>query len=529
MEVAIYARVSTENQQQAQTIQQQIDRLQERVAQDANWHLAESHIFQDDGYSGARLNRPGLDALRDQAALAEFEWVLITAPDRLARNLTHQAVILDELQRRGCGVEFLDHPMSDDPHDRLLLQIRGAVAEYERTLITERMRRGRQAKMRHGELLPWSIAPYGYIQDSDAPRDPAHLRIDPIKASVVEQIFAWYTDPVAPASLLGVTARLNAQGIPTATGGQHWNRASVRNILINSTYAGQAHYDPGRDHPGHRRRWALGSWGRKPRISPGEPEPSILIPVPAIISRETFELAQARMERNQQMAQRHNTHYEYLLRGLVSCARCRLACSARTSHLGYNYYACTGRSQPERTQSGERCTAPYVPASALDDLVWQDLCRLILEPALVTRELQRAQAGEWLPQALRDRRRTVQHNLAQIQRRQERLLDAYLAEVISQDELARKRRELQQTQAAYEQQLRQLEAQAHQHLETAHLAVGIEDFCQRLQPTLPQLTFAQRRQLVELLIDRIIVDEHQVEIRYALPTAKDGEKHPFVI
>jgi site-specific DNA recombinase len=83
--------------------------------------------------------------------------VLVTAPDRLARNYVHQMVLLEEWARAGCATEFLDRPMSDDPHDHLLLQIRGAVAEYERTLIAERMRRGRLAKLRAGTLLPWTL------------------------------------------------------------------------------------------------------------------------------------------------------------------------------------------------------------------------------------------------------------------------------------------------------------------------------------------------------------------------------------
>lgn len=529
MEVAIYARVSTEQQQQMQTIRQQCERLQQRVAEQAGWHLAESHIFLDDGHSGATLNRPGLDRLRDQAALGEFELVLITAPDRLARHLAHQAVILDELQRHGCQVVFLDRPMSDDPHDQLLLQIRGAVAEYERALIAERMRRGRQAKLRQGLLLPWSVPPYGYLHDPEAPRDPAHLRIDPVRASIVQQIFAWYTDPGQPTSQRWVAAQLNQQGVPTPKGGPRWNPVTVRGILRNEAYAGQAHYDAGQDHPGHRRHWGLGSWGRKPRVSPGPPEPSILIPVPAIISRETFALAQARLERNKQVAKRHNTQHEYLLRGLVSCARCRYACYGRTTHQNYHYYVCTGQSNPGHTLLGARCTGPYAPAGQLDDLIWQDLCQLILEPALITHELARARAGAWLPQLLQDRRRTLERNLSQLERQKQRLLDAYLAEVIRQDELARKRRELEQTQDSLQQQLRQLDSQAQQHIEAAHLAAGIEDFCQRIRPTLGQLTFAQRRQLVELLIDRVIVDRHEVEIRYVIPTAKEGEKHPFVI
>jgi site-specific DNA recombinase len=76
--------------------------------------------------------------------MAAFERVLMTAPDRLARNDVHQVLRLDELAPRGCQVEFLDRPMSQDPHDQLRRQIRGAVAEYERPLIADRMRRGRQ-------------------------------------------------------------------------------------------------------------------------------------------------------------------------------------------------------------------------------------------------------------------------------------------------------------------------------------------------------------------------------------------------
>jgi hypothetical protein len=126
MEVALYVRVSTTRQQQTQTIEQQIARLREHLATHPDWHLGEEHIYRDDGYSGGKLNRPGLDRLRDRAAMAGFERILITAPDRLARNYVHQMLLIDELAQWGCQVEFLERPMSQDPHDQLLLQIRGA-------------------------------------------------------------------------------------------------------------------------------------------------------------------------------------------------------------------------------------------------------------------------------------------------------------------------------------------------------------------------------------------------------------------
>jgi site-specific DNA recombinase len=527
MEIALYVRVSSSRQRQHQTIEQQLSRLHDYIATQPDWHLADEHVYRDDGYSGAVLKRPGLDRLRDRAALAAFECVLITAPDRLARNYVHQMLLVDELTQRGCRVEFVERPMSDDPHDQLLLQIRSAVAEYERTLIAERMRRGRQAKLRSGQLLPWTRAPYGYLLDPERPRDPSRVRVDLVQAAVVEQMFAWYSDPTEAISLYEVAKRLSDARIPTPRGGKRWNVASVRGILRSPVYIGVAYSGRTRPAPARRRKSALQPVGSGQSLQPAAQEEWIAVPVPALISEATFDMVQRRLDRNVQMARRNNTTYAYLLRGLVSCGQCRLACGGRTLSPGYHYYFCRGRTDSLRVALGERCTARYAPAQALDELVWQDLCRVLSEPALITHELERAQMGEWLPQALQARRQTLRDVLAQLERQQARLLDLYLAEVIEREEFERKRKEVTHSQQGLTQQLRQLDAQAQQHVNVAALAQGIESFCQRLQPTLNNLTFAQRRQLVELLIDRVIVNDTQVEIRYVVPTGPKGETTPF--
>ena len=529
MEVALYARVSTERQQQAQTIEQQITRLQAQIAQQSDWHVAEAHIYRDDGFSGAKLNRPGLDRLRDHAKFGEFELVLITAPDRLARKYVHQVLIIEELQALGCRIEFLERPMSDDPNDQLLLQIRGAVAEYERTLIAERMRRGRQAKLRSGQLLPWSKAPYGYLLDAEHPRDPNRLHLEPVQAAVVSQIFAWYTDAAEHPSLYEVAKRLSQAGLATPNGGIRWHVASVRGILRNPAYAGTAYSGRTCSVPARQRKSALLPVGPGQSQRPTAPDAWILIPVPAIVSQEVFDAAQVRLAQNRQLARRHNDAHDYLLRGLVSCAQCRLACTGRSLHPGYRYYVCRGRSEARRVVYGVGCTARYAPATALDLLVWQDVCQILRQPALITHELARAQTGEWLPQALQARRQTLKHALAQLERQQERLMEVYLAEIVSRAEFERKRQELSQSHYGLAQQLRQLEAHTQKQIEVVELSQSIEAFCQRLEPTLDQLDFAQRRQLVELLIDRVIVDDGKVEIRYAIPTSPKGECHPFVI
>jgi len=256
MQVALYARVSTQRQQQAQTIEQQIERLQSHVTAQG-WDMEAAHLFRDDGYSGTRLNRPGLDHLRDQASLAVFERVLITAPDRLARNFVHQMVLLEELEQHGCTVEFLDRPMSDDPHDQLVLQIRGAVAEYEQTLIRERMRRGRLRKMQAGQLLPWTRRPYGYLLDADRPGDPSGVRIDEGEAAIIRQLFAWYTDVQDHPSLYELAKRLTQQGVPTPRGGGYWASETLRKMLTNPAYMGTAYYNRRHNVPATQRQTPL--------------------------------------------------------------------------------------------------------------------------------------------------------------------------------------------------------------------------------------------------------------------------------
>jgi site-specific DNA recombinase len=522
MEIALYARVSTGRQQQTHTIEQQLERLRMHVQTHCDWQLAAAHIYRDDGYSGATLKRPGLDRLRDQAALAAFELVVMTTPDRLARNYVHQVLLIDELQAVGCQVAFLDRGMSDDPHDQLLLQIRGAVAEYERTLIAERMRRGRLAKLRNGQLLPWPAAPFGYLLDVERPRDPQRVQIDPVKGELVKQIFAWYTDPQQAVSLHQIAKRLSAEQIPTPKGNVRWHGATLRGILRNPVYTGTAYAGRRRPVPPRQRRSALQPVGHSMSSQPTPPAEWIAIPVPALIDQETFAMAQTRLDQNKQLARRNNTTHDYLLRGLVSCAACQLACTGR-AYQAHAYYVCNGRSAAK----GERCPARYAPADQLDAVVWQDLCQLLSHPSLIAHELQRAQAGEWLPQSLQARRRTLEQAIAQLERQQARLLEVYLAEIIGQDEFERKRSELAQTLDGLHHQCHQLETQAQQLLDVAAYAAGIGDFCQRVQPTLDGLTFPQRRQLVELLVDRVVVAADQVEIRYAIPTSPKGETQPF--
>ena len=260
--------------------------------------------------------------------------------------------------------------------------------------------------------------------------------------------------------------------------------------------------------------------------APRPPEDWIEVPVPPIVSEDTFARVQAKLDANQQSAAR-NTRHEYLLRALVSCGTCRLSCGARQSAAGYRYHLCRGHTDALRTAQGQRCNSRYIPAGQLDELVWADLCALLTDPAQVAHALQRARGGAWLPQEHQARQETTRRVLGQLDRQLQRLLDAYLAEVIALPEMERKRQELDRRRDTILAQQRQLDAAAQQRLELAAVANGIDAICQTIRAGLATAAFTQRRQLAELLIDRVIVTGDQIEIRYVLPTSPDGPHPPF--
>src|SRR4030095_11222573 len=191
MRAALYARVSTERQERYQTIDSQLTAL--RAWAVAHGHaLADEHVFRDEGYSGSPLDRPGLDALRDAVRDGAVGIVAVLPPDRLARKCAYQVLLLEEFRRAGVEIVFLQHPISDDPNDQLLLQIQGAIAEYERAVLGERFRRGK-LKARDGHDQG-GCAPYGYRYVPRQEAVPGHLVVDEKEAALVRTLYGWLID-----------------------------------------------------------------------------------------------------------------------------------------------------------------------------------------------------------------------------------------------------------------------------------------------------------------------------------------------
>jgi site-specific DNA recombinase len=141
-QIAIYARVSSEQQAQHGTIESQLAAIQEFAAAQ-KFNVEPDLIFADNGVSGTTLARPKLDALRDKAAAGEIDRILVLNPDRLARKYAHQLMLVEEFKKLGVEITFVNRQIASSPEDQLLLQIQGVISEYEREKIVERHRRGK--------------------------------------------------------------------------------------------------------------------------------------------------------------------------------------------------------------------------------------------------------------------------------------------------------------------------------------------------------------------------------------------------
>ena len=516
---AIYARVSGDRQRQSNTIASQTEALVQ-FAKQRDYRVAEELIFEDDGFSGATLERPGLERVRDLAAEGRIEAVLVHEPDRLSRKYAYQVLVMEELARNGVQCVFLKAPAMDTPEDRLLLQFQGMIAEYERAQIIERSRRGKLHRARRGEVSILSGAPYGYRYHKKTPHSDAWYEVIEPQASVVRDVYRYYT--VEHMSIGAVTRRLNERGVPTRNGGARWERSTVWAILRNPAYMGRACYGKTRIAPRQsvtrplRQRGGIVS-----RDTPGHERPRdqwIEIAVPAIVEEATFALAEERLEKNKAFSKRR-TKTPSVCQGLVACGKCGYALSrisTRTTARKVSYYRCLG-SDSWRHLNGALCDNRPVRQDLLDEVVWEQIIHLLEEPALIENEIDRRLEAARKADPNQQREKELERQLTRIRNAIERLVNAYQEELITIDELRQRMPELRRREQAVHAELQSVINLARETETYMRLAQSLNSFLARLRESADTLDVPQRQRIVRLLVKDVLVDEDIITIRHSIP------------
>jgi site-specific DNA recombinase len=517
-QVALYARVSGETQAAAHTIASQVEALHERIASDGHQLLTE-HEFLDDGDSGNTLVRPALEQLRDLIASGSIDCVYIHSPDRLARRYAYQVLLVEEWQRAGTEVVFLNRQLGRSAEDELLLQVQGVMAEYERTKIVERCRRGRRHTAQRGSVSVLGVAPFGYryvtIQEGGG---EARFEVVPEEARVVQQIFTWAARERA--NLGEIRRRLREAGQRTATGLDLWDRSTIRNLLRNPAYMGQAAFGRRRNGPRQARLRPVRGKPEQPRrdcsIFRVEEQDWIRIPVPALVDAEVFATVQEQLQENRKRnRQRRNCRGHYLLAGLVCCTLCGRSLSARTVSkegkgvdCSYGYYRCTG-TDPYRFGGTAVCTNRQVRIDLLEETVWREVCGLLRDPQRIEQEYRRRLQEPSPNEALLVR---AEAQITRLQQAMDRLIDGYTEGYIDKPAFTARMERSRERLARLAAEAQGLREEAHSQGELQRLISDLKGFSCQIAEQLEQADWAIRRKIICAAVKRIDIGPEEITI-----------------
>jgi len=517
---AIYARVSSEQQREENTIASQTASLIE-FAKSHDLEVPEEWVFEDKGWSGATLERPGLERVRDLAAEGHIQVVLAYAPDRLSRKYAYQILLIEELARHGVETLFVRAPQGDSAEDQLLVQFQGMIAEYERAQILERSRRGKRHRAHSGEISVLSGAPYGYRYIRKTDEAPAAYTVYEAEAGVVRRIYEMYI--LQGLSIGEITRRLNAEGIPTRKVSARWERSTVWAVLRNPAYRGVACF--GKTRASARTRVMRPQRRRgvtAPTMTEGHERPReewIEIPVPALVSEESFARAQELLQENK-IRSRRRTIEPSIVQGLVSCQKCGYAfarTSTRTSARKIHYYKCIG-SDSWRKLGGPVCdNRRLVRQDLLDQIVWAEVIRLLEDPTLIQQELDRRLAAARSSDPTKKHEQNLQRELIHVGKGIERLLNAYQEGLLSIEQLRERMPGLRQREQMLRTELRAIADQVSDRAAFLRLAETLTAFLTRLRSTAETLNVAERQRIVRLLVKDVLVGDNDITIRHSIP------------
>ncbi len=402
----LYARVSTDEQARTgYSLAQQLEALRAYAAREGYAVLEE---VVDPGQSGASLERPGMDRVRDLVAAGDVSVVLAQDRDRFAREPAYHYLLRQEFGEWETRMCALNDRGDESPEGELTDGILDQLAKFERAKTAERTRRGKLRKAREGKVVGTHAARYGF--KFNATKDA--YEVHEAEMRVVRRIFEMVG--AEGESLRSVANKLEREGVPTPKRAKHWNRSFFRACIRDDVYRPHtreeveavvtpevaARLDPDRsfglwwfNRLGHkvrqvsepsangRRYRKIHEWYQKPK------EEWIAVPVPdSGIPRQVIEAARAAIEGNRRPARAGRRFWE-LTGGIARCGDCGWAMCAthsastkRGRTYAYDYYRCSNRDR----HGIEACANSHKPrADKLEPEVWGFVSNLLKTPDLL--------------------------------------------------------------------------------------------------------------------------------------------------
>jgi site-specific DNA recombinase len=513
---AIYARVSTRGHKQGETIESQIDAIQQYAIKEG-YHIPDNFVFTDNKVSGKSLQRHSLDELRDVIRSESIDAIIAYSPDRLARNYSHQLILLEEFRKHGVKAHFLKDVSADKkdtPEGRLLTHMQGVIAEYERELIIDRSRRGRIYKAKRGDPAALPSLPFGYRRVKDGLKTTVELVEKQIV--VVKEIFRLYN--VESMSLSGIVEKLLQQGIKSPKGNLRWDPATIRDILKNPAYIGTAYYGKTERSEGISdkiRHYPSGKIIKAKCARKHVPQDNwIPIAIPPAIAESDLELAQEQLKANKIHACR-NTKKPGLLQGLVICGEC-----------GYPFYKRFRKRKGKSTGSYycrshvdkrlKKCLNRSVNQEELDTLVYNEVMKLLQDPFLIQQELSRRAKDAANTEEVNREEINLKKELVKALEERDRLLDAFQTSLIDLKELSNRQKALDIRKTSLEDQLKAIQASRIEQEVGKGLQESLKAIMKDIQIISNELSDDKKQKLVRLLVEKVVVTTKEIKIIHCI-------------
>jgi len=366
MATAIYCRVSTEDQaKKGYSLSDQVSACKAFLSKQGETTIIE---YIDDGYSGEFIDRPALTNLRDDIAAERIESVVVYDPDRLARKLSIQLLVAEEIEKSKVTLHFVTGDYDASPDGRLFFSMRGAIAEFEKAKILDRTLRGKKKKASQGKII-MDFGLFGYDYDK---KNCSYI-INKKETEIIQKIFTMST--TKQLSVQGIQKELKRLVIPSPTGKHLWPTSSIHNVLTNKTYTGTF--------ISMKKRYKKTGISSKIKIERPQSE-WISIPVPPIIDETTFEQVQKQLKTNKSTP-RKPLVYPFLLSGIIFCGVCgrRMLTHHSLFRNGKykSYYQCATQRYANLRNAGVTCEGRALPADAIDADLWNKLSKAMYNPA----------------------------------------------------------------------------------------------------------------------------------------------------
>ncbi|WP_025685984.1 recombinase family protein [Paenibacillus maysiensis] len=495
--IGIYPRVSTD--EQARTgfsIDFQIREGKKKAGTD------DVKIYPDEGYSGEFLERPGLTQLRKDVKAGIITKVICLDPDRLARKLMLQLIITDEFERNGAELIFINGDYAKTPEGQLFYSMRGAVAEFEKAKINERMSRGRKEKADQGKVVKNNFT-YGYEFD----KENDALLINEDEARVVQLIFNLFTQPNEIAEgINGIAVYLTGEKIPTKRGAKVWHKQVVRQILMNETYTGKF----------AQNKWdtqgMLGNKhkpkGEKVPIKMRPKEEWIYVDCPQIITEFQFEQAQKLLgEARRRFAK--NGFRKYLLSGLVRCGVCENTMTGRRSK-NWGKYVLDYVDVKNTSGAKNKGCGMKISCETLDTIVWERVHAWLSQPEEIAAASLEATQDSFSDQELE----RIEKDMEKTKAARKRLIKLFSSDIgMGEEEIREELKELAEREEVLKQRHADLTAEADnvQNFESSrNLLKETLEYYLTLNPD--ELTFEDKQNLIRRVVREVRVTKDEVNI-----------------